>query len=72
MTGWTKWAAAGMLLAAVGLPVGSAWAQAPLTADDLAKLAAKVPQQSWYPPGYYDIRIAAEAQMALFPRPKST
>lgn len=32
------------------------------------KLAAEVPAQSWYPEGYYDVRLAAEAQVAETPR----
>ncbi|ALJ14556.1 hypothetical protein [Sphingopyxis macrogoltabida] len=43
-------------------------------ADDgaaMKALEADVPQQPWYPGGYYDIRIAAEAQVVEFPRPAS-
>lgn len=31
-------------------------------------LAAEVTPQSWYPDGYYDVRIAAESQVAETPR----
>lgn len=31
-------------------------------------IEAIVPPQSWYPEGYYDVRIAAEAQMGEYPR----
>lgn len=39
------------------------------TAADLDAIAAELPTQSWYPEGYYDLRIAAEAQVAEYPRP---
>lgn len=38
-------------------------------ASDMDALAAAVPPQSWYPDGYYDVRIAAEAEIADSPRP---
>ncbi|HMO76210.1 MAG TPA: hypothetical protein PKD48_12795, partial [Sphingopyxis sp.] len=34
-------------------------------------LEAAVPPQPWYPEGYYDLRIAAEAQVAEYPRPQA-
>ncbi|MDO9368177.1 MAG: hypothetical protein Q7T68_06375 [Sphingopyxis sp.] len=38
-------------------------------AADMDALEAKIPDQKWYPKGYYDVRVAAEAQVAEFPRP---
>ena len=60
---------AGMMtaLAAFALPVGTA-AQTPPDAQTLKAIEAKVPPQPWYPDGYYDVRIAAEAQVAETPR----
>ncbi|WP_428679318.1 hypothetical protein [Sphingopyxis sp.] len=60
-----------MLLAALASPVTTA-AKEPIDAAGLKAIEAKVPPQSWYPDGYYDIRIAAEGQMADFPRDKLT
>jgi len=40
-------------------------------ADAMDALAAQVPPQPWYPEGYYDVRIAAEAQVAEAPRGKA-
>lgn len=51
-------------IAAVGalaLPFGAA-AQTPPDAAALKAIEAGVPPQSWYPEGYYDVRIAAEAE----------
>lgn len=56
-----------MLLAAAASPV-TATAKEPLDAAGLKAIETKVPPQSWYPDGYYDIRIAAEGQVADFPR----
>ena len=56
-----------MLLAALASPVTVA-AKAPIDAAGLKAIEAKVPRQSWYPEGYYDVRIAADGQMADFPR----
>lgn len=33
-------------------------------ASDMQALEAAVPKQAWYPDGYYDVRIAAEAEVA--------
>lgn len=55
------------VLAALALPM-SAQAQTPPDAAALKAIEAKVPPQDWYPKGYYDIRIAAEAQTAESPR----
>lgn len=60
-----------MLLAALTSPV-TTMAKEPIDAAGLKAIEAKVPPQSWYPDGYYDIRIAAEGQMADFPRDKLT
>lgn len=49
-------------------PGEAAQAQTPPDAAALKAIEAKVPPQSWYPEGYYDIRIAAEAQVAEHPR----
>jgi hypothetical protein len=60
-----------MLLAALASPVPT-MAKEPLDAAGLKAIEAKVPPQSWYPEGYYDVRIAAEGQVADFPRDKLT
>ncbi len=60
-----------MLLAAVISPV-STMAKEPIDAAGLKAIETKVPPQSWYPDGYYDVRIAAEGQMADFPRDNLT
>lgn len=60
-----------MLLAALASPV-TTMAKEPLDAAGLKAIEAKVPPQSWYPEGYYDVRIAAEGQVADFPRDKLT
>lgn len=57
------------MLAALALPMTAA-AQTPPDAAKLKAIEAKVPPQSWYPAGYYDIRIAAEAQIAATHRTK--
>lgn len=57
------------LLALAGPVAAAAQDGAP---DDMAAMKAletAIPRQSWYPDGYYDVRIAAEAQVAEFPRP---
>lgn len=59
------------ILAALALPA-TAIAKEPLDAAGLKALEAKVPQQVWYPVGYYDVRIAAEGQVADFPRDSLT
>ena len=56
-----------MLVAALASPV-AAGAKEPIGAAGLKAIEAKVPPQGWYPDGYYDIRIAAEGQIADFPR----
>lgn len=56
-----------MLVAALASPV-EAGAKEPIGAAGLKAIEAKVPPQGWYPDGYYDIRIAAEGQIADFPR----
>ena len=56
-----------MLVAALASPV-AAGAKEPIGAAGLKAIEAKVPPQDWYPDGYYDIRIAAEGQIADFPR----
>jgi hypothetical protein len=45
-------------------------AEVPTTAD-LDAIAGQLPTRPWYPEGYYDLRIAAEAQIADYPRPDS-
>lgn len=47
-------------------------AQNVVGAADLLRLEAKVPRQHWYPADYYDVRIAAEGQVAEFPRPRDS
>lgn len=41
----------------------------PANAATLKRLEAKAPPQDWYPEGYYDARIAAEAELAETPAP---
>ncbi|MBN8845053.1 MAG: hypothetical protein J0H88_17595 [Sphingomonadales bacterium] len=41
---------------------GVARAQTPPDAATLKAIEAEVPRQSWYPDGYYDVRIAAESE----------
>jgi len=48
-------------IAALSLPF-SALAQVPPDAAALKAIEAGVPRQSWYPEGYYDVRIAAESE----------
>ena len=55
------------LLTAMAVPA-AATAQTPPDAAALKAIEAKVPPQGWYPADYYDIRIAAEAQIAERPR----
>ncbi|HMO76209.1 MAG TPA: hypothetical protein PKD99_01085 [Sphingopyxis sp.] len=55
------------MIAALAIPA-AATAQVPPDAAKLKAIEAKVPPQDWYPDGYYDIRIAAEAQIAERPR----
>lgn len=57
----------GLTMAALALPL-EVGAREPSGAKEMAQLAAKVAPQAWYPEGYYDVRIAAEAQMAEYPR----
>ncbi|WP_411339190.1 hypothetical protein V6U71_14885 [Sphingopyxis sp. J-6] len=50
------------------MPVTAA-AQTPPDAAALHAIEAKVPPQGWYPEGYYDVLIAAEADQAEIRRP---
>ncbi|MDO9368178.1 MAG: hypothetical protein Q7T68_06380 [Sphingopyxis sp.] len=59
-----------ILMAGSALPM-AATGQAPADAAAMKRLEAKVAPQSWYPEGYYDVRIAAEGQIAEAPRPIS-
>lgn len=54
------------LIAALSVPLA---AKQPVPADAarLKTLEAAVPPQDWYPPGYYDLRIAAQAEVAETP-----
>ena len=70
---------AAALLAALAMPVGAMAQDAtaedalPPTMADLDRIVAAVPDQPWYPKGYYDLRIAAEAQVAGVPlTPRTT
>lgn len=51
----------GTMMLALAQP---AQAEEPPTAAELKRLEAKVPPQGWYPDGYYDARIAAEAELS--------
>lgn len=57
-------------MAAAALP-SAALAQTPPDAAALKAIEAAIPARDWYPPGYYDVRIAAEAQIAEAPRARS-
>lgn len=60
------------IAAAQDVATGNGAAAQDAAPDDgaaMKALEAAVPKQAWYPDGYYDIRIAAEAQVAEFPRP---
>ncbi|NIJ35676.1 hypothetical protein FHR22_000325 [Sphingopyxis panaciterrae] len=57
------------LLALTSPAAAAAQDAAPDDGAAMQALEATVPKQEWYPDGYYDIRIAAEAQVAEFPRP---
>jgi hypothetical protein len=57
-------------LALLTQPTGAA-AQVPPDAAALKAIEAEVPPQRWYPDGYYDVRIAAEADAAEQARPMS-
>lgn len=59
------------LLALASPAVAAAQDAAPDDGAAMKALEAAVPKQGWYPEGYYDVRIAAEAQVAEFPRPAS-
>ena len=54
-------------LAATAAP--DARAQQLRTPAELAAIEAKTPRQPWYPPGYYEARLGAEAYVAEYPRP---
>lgn len=57
------------LAIAAAVPTGgAAQTDDPPDATALKALEAGVPPQSWYPDGYYDLRIAAEAEAAENPR----
>lgn len=49
--------------------VAPAQAQQLQTPEQLASIAARFPQRSWYPPGYYEARLGAEGFVEQFPRP---
>lgn len=55
-------------MAALALPMTST-AQTPPDAAALKSIEAKVPPQDWYPDGYYDVLIAAEANQVEVKRP---
>lgn len=57
--------------AALALPA-AVQAQSPPDAAALKKIEARIPARDWYPAGYYDVRIAAEAQIAEAPRARKT
>ena len=60
-----------MLLAALASPAPT-MSRDTLVAAGLKAIEAKVTPPCWYPEGYYDVRIAAEGQVADFPRDKLT
>ena len=60
-----SWLLFGLLAGAMA----PAEAQQLQTPAQLAAIAAKIPRQDWYPPGYYEARLGAEAYVAEYPRP---
>ncbi|MBL8649455.1 MAG: hypothetical protein JNL35_03525 [Sphingopyxis sp.] len=62
---------AAALALAMAAPLHAQEEDAVPAADAMVALAAQVPPQSWYPEGYYDVRVAAEAQVAEAPRSKA-
>jgi len=60
-----------ILVAAAAFP-SAALAQTPPDAAALKAIEAAIPARDWYPAGYYDVRIAAEAQIAEAPRARKT
>lgn len=56
------------LMAFALVTAGTAEAQTPPDAAKLKTVETTVPPQAWYPDGYYDVRIAAEGQIAERPR----
>lgn len=59
---------AATLMAAVTAPAAAQDDEALPDAGVMARLAADLPEQTWYPEGYYDVRLAAEAQVTETPR----
>jgi hypothetical protein len=58
---------------AVSLILSGPVSAAPIAnAASMRALAASIPDRAYYPPGYRDLRIAAAAQVAAFPRPAKT
>ena len=56
-----------LLRMACAVLIGCAALPAPALAQ-ASRDEGQVPDQAWYPEGYHDLRIAAEAQLATFPR----
>lgn len=61
-----------MIWAAAAAFPSAALAQTPPDAAALKAIEAAIPARNWYPAGYYDVRIAAEAQIAEAPRARKT
>lgn len=61
-----------MMWAAAAAFPSAALAQTPPDAAALKAIEAAIPARDWYPAGYYDVRIAAEAQIAEAPRARKT
>lgn len=55
-------------LLSLAATITPASAQQLLTPAQLAAIEAKTPRQPWYPPGYYEARLGAEAYVAEYPR----
>jgi hypothetical protein len=55
------------LLALAGPAAAAAQDPAAADAADMKAIEAKLPKRSWYPDGYYEVRIAAEAEVAEDP-----
>lgn len=64
MTGLRRLLPAALLIGAATPALASEEEARPLDARTMERLEKDVPPQSWYPDGYYDVRIAAETQVA--------
>lgn len=57
------------LIALISPVAAAAQDEAAVDLTKMKTLESAVPKQGWYPDGYYDLRIAAEAEVAAMPPP---